>query len=196
LQNKSKKGLLDIASAPAPCPFATFYLPSETRDFPKSHLVPGVAEGRQRDMATNPIPREYHSVTPFISIANVPQFIDFAKRAFGAQERSRIEKPDGSVMHAEIKIGDSIIMLGDSIPGQPTSTATLYLYVENADLVYESAINAGATSIERPRDMFYGDHAGGVKDPGGNQWWIATHIEDVGDEELNRRAAEWSAKHE
>jgi PhnB protein len=145
-------------------------------------------------MATDPIPRGYHSVTPFLAIQNVPQFIEFAKRAFGAKEIQRLEKPDGSVMHAEIRIGDSIIMVGDAGPGQTPSKATLYLYVDNADLVYENAINAGATSVERPRDHFYGDHAGGINDPSGNQWWIATHVEDVPEEVLRKRAVEWEAQ--
>lgn len=141
----------------------------------------------------NPIPKGYHSVTPFLAIKDVAQLIDFAKRAFGATELSRFEKPDGSIMHAELKIGDSIIMLGDVSPGQPPSRATLYLYVEDADAVYQQALNAGATSVQKPADQFYGDHTGGVTDPGGNQWWIATHVEDVPMDELKRRAQKMSA---
>jgi PhnB protein len=136
----------------------------------------------------NPIPKGYHSVTPFLAIKDVAQLIDFAKRAFGATELSRFEKPDGSIMHAEIKIGDSIIMVGDVSPGQPPSRATLYLYVEDADAVYQQALKAGATSVQKPTDQFYGDHTGGVTDPGGNQWWIATHVEDVPMDELKKRA--------
>src|SRR5687768_12866634 len=116
-------------------------------------------------MPTNPIPNGYHSVTPFLAIKDVAQLIDFAKRAFGATERSRFEKRDGTIMHAELQIGDSIIMLGDLNPGQPPATATLYLYVEDADSVFEQAIRAGAKSIQQPTDQFYGDHTGCVTDP-------------------------------
>jgi len=139
-------------------------------------------------MATKPIPEGYHSVTPFLAIKDVAQLIDFAKRAFGAKEVSRLEKSDGSIMHAEIRIGDSIIMLGDVPPGQEASTATLYMYVEDADTMYKRALDAGARSIQRPTDQFYGDHAGGVIDPGGNRWWVATHVEDVSEDEVRRRA--------
>ncbi len=139
-------------------------------------------------MATDPKPKGYHSVTPLLSIKDVAQLIDFAKRAFGATEISRFEKPDGTIMHAEIRIGDSMIMLGDVAPGQPPTKAILYLYVDNADATYQQAIQAGATSIQKPVDQFYGDHSGGVTDPGGNQWWIATHVEDVPMDELKRRA--------
>lgn len=142
-------------------------------------------------MATNPKPNGYHSVTPFLAIKDVDQLIDFAQRAFGATEVSRLEKSDGSIMHAELRIGDSIIMLGDVSPGMEPSKATLYVYVEDADSVYKQALQAGATSIQKPTDQFYGDHAGGVTDPGGNSWWIATHVEDVSPEELKRRAEEW-----
>jgi len=139
-------------------------------------------------MPTNPIPKGYHSVTPFLAIKDVAQLIDFAKRAFGATEKSRFEKRDGTIMHAELQIGDSIIMLGDLNPGQPPTKATLYLYVADADSVFQQAIRAGAKPIQQPTDQFYGDHTGCVTDPGGNQWWIATHVEDVPMDELKRRA--------
>jgi len=142
-------------------------------------------------MATNPKPKGYHSVTPFLAIKDVAQLIDFAQRAFGATEVSRLEKSDGSIMHAELKIGDSIIMLGDATAEKDVSKATLYLYVDDADAMYKQALQAGAKSIQKPTDQFYGDHAGGVIDPGGNNWWIATHVEDVSPEELKRRAEEW-----
>lgn len=146
-------------------------------------------------MATNPKPKGFHSVTPFLQIQDAAQLIDFARRAFGATELSRVEKRDGSIMHAKIMIGDSIVMLGDVSPGSKPSTATLYVYVDDADTIYKKAIDAGATSIEKPMDQFHGDHVGGVTDPGGNSWWIATHFEDVSPEEMKRRAEEWEREH-
>jgi PhnB protein len=145
-------------------------------------------------MATNTIPKGYHTVTPFLAIQNVDQLIQFAQKAFGATVVSRLEKSTGAVMHAELKIGNSMIMLGDVSAGQPPSKATLYLYVDDADAVYKQALQAGAKSIQNPTDQFYGDHAGGVTDPGGNQWWIATHIEDVPEDELKKRARKWESE--
>lgn len=136
----------------------------------------------------NPIPQGYATVTPFLCVANASQLIDFLKRAFAAQVTFRMDRPDGAVAHAEVKIGDSKVMIGQPEPGQETQ-AMLHLYVPDTDAVYARAMAAGATSIREPADQFYGDRSGGVRDISGNQWWIATHVEDVAPEEMERRMA-------
>ncbi len=136
----------------------------------------------------NPIPHGYATVTPFLCVADAAKLIDFLKQAFGAELTFRMDRPDGAVAHAEVKIGDSKLMIGQPVPGQETQTM-LHLYVPNTDAVYARAMAAGATSIREPADQFYGDRSGGVRDFAGNQWWIATHIEDVAPEEMERRMA-------
>lgn len=140
-------------------------------------------------MAVKPIPEGYHTVTPYLVVPGVAKLIDFLEQAFGAQEKERHARPDGAIMHAEVKIGDSIVMMGEPMGEFKAIPAALYLYVEDVDAVYKRALEAGATSVMEPADQFYGDRNGGVKDPAGNLWWIATHIEDVSPEELARRAA-------
>src|SRR5206468_3698463 len=114
-------------------------------------------------------------------------------KAFDAKEIHRSEMPDGTVMHAEVRIGDSVVMLGETRDASSATPACLYMYVPDVDAVYARAVQAGGVSISEPRDQFYGDRSGGVKDACGNQWWIATHKEDVPADELARRAA--SQKH-
>jgi uncharacterized glyoxalase superfamily protein PhnB len=109
------------------------------------------------------------------------------KQAFAAEEIQRMSQPDGSIAHAEVRIGDSRVMLGEASGEYESIPAMLHLYVEAADIVYERALQAGATSVRELADQFYGDRIGGVKDSFGNQWWIATHIEDVSPAELVRR---------
>jgi len=149
----------------------------------------------------NPIPDGYHTVTPYLIIKGAAAAIDFYKRAFGAVELFRMGGPEGKVGHAEIKIGDSPIMLADENPemealspqtigGTPFS---IMLYVEDVDAMFKQAIAAGGEQIRPVADQFYGDRTGGLKDPFGFQWWIATHVEDVPPEELERRAK--AAKH-
>lgn len=115
--------------------------------------------------------------------------IDFLKQAFEAKETERHSRPDGTIMHAEVKIGDSVIMMGEPMGDFKPMPGSIYLYVKDTDATYRKAIQAGAVSIMEPADQFYGDRSAGVKDPLGNFWWIATHIEDVPPEELARRAA-------
>jgi len=141
-------------------------------------------------MAVKPIPDGYHTVTPYLLVRGVRELIEFTKKAFGASEVRRMGPPDGPVMHAEIKIGDSRIMMGEASGEWQPMPASLYLYVEDCDSMYRSAIAAGGTSINEPRDEFYGDRMGGVKDPSGNTWWIATHKEDMSEAEMARRSAE------
>ena len=139
-------------------------------------------------MPVKPIPEGFHSVTPLVSVKGAALLIDFIKKAFGATEISRFPAPDGSVMHAEIKIGDSIIMLGETMEGFPSTSMSLYVYVKDADSIYQAAVKAGGESLESPKDQFWGDRVGTIKDFAGNKWMIATHVEDVSSEELERRA--------
>jgi uncharacterized glyoxalase superfamily protein PhnB len=138
-----------------------------------------------------PIPDGYHTITPYLVVDGAEKIIRFVKDAFGAQNvHEPTMRPDGKIMHAELKIGDSIVMISDaSERAQPTSVM-LYVYVPNVDAVYQKALKAGATSVMEPADQFYGDRSGGVKDAAGNQWFIGTHVEDVSPAELKKRAAE------
>ena len=140
-------------------------------------------------MSVKPIPEGHHSVTPYLVVDDAGRLIDFLKLAFQAVEMHRMQGPDGRVRHAEVKIGDSMVMIGEAQGQWKAMPCALYLYVENADVVYRQALKAGATSLMEPADQFYGDRPGGVIDPCGNQWWIATHIEDFSNEEIARRAA-------
>jgi uncharacterized glyoxalase superfamily protein PhnB len=138
-------------------------------------------------MAVKPIPEGYHTVTPYLVVPRVGQLIDFLKQAFGAEEIQRTTRPDGSIGHTEVRMGDSRIMMGEAGGEFPPMPAMLHLYVEDADGFYRRALQAGATSLREPEDQFYGDRMAGVKDKFGNQWWIASHIEDVSPEEMARR---------
>ena len=145
-------------------------------------------------MSVKPIPDGYHSVIPYLVVQGAAALIDFLRHAFDATEKERHAWPDGSIMHAEVKIGDSVIMLGEARGEWKPMPASIYLYVNDADATFKKAIKAGATSIMEPADQFYGDRHGGVKDQCGNFWWIATHIEDVPPEELQRRMEEYIKK--
>jgi uncharacterized glyoxalase superfamily protein PhnB len=161
----------------------------------RKHKKP-VAKKRTAPKAkkVQPIPKGYHSVTPYLIVNGAANLIEFAKKAFGAKELQRHAMPDGKIAHAEIQIDDSRIMIAD--PLKETTTAMLHLYVKNVDAVYKTAIEAGATSVREPADQFYGDRGSGVKDPFGNTWWIATHIEDVTPAEIERRAKAKMQEHQ
>jgi PhnB protein len=135
-----------------------------------------------------PVPAGYHTVTPYLAVPDAQSLVDFMLKVFDAKEREIIRTPNGQIRHAEVQIGDSIIMLGPTSSTYGTAAATLYVYVDDADARYQKALAAGATSISEPADQFYGDRHAGVKDTNGISWWIATHIEDVPPEELARRA--------
>jgi len=129
-------------------------------------------------MAVKPIPDGYHSVTPYLLVQAPEKLIDFVKASFGAEEMLRMPGPDGTgVSHAEVRIGDSVVMMGQPADGT-MMPAAIYLYVADADAIYQRALKAGGESTEEPNDTFYGDRRAGVKDPCGNLWWIATHIKD------------------
>jgi PhnB protein len=147
-------------------------------------------------MAIKHIPEGYHSVTPYLIIKGAAAALDFYQRAFGAVEIMRMPAPDGRVAHAEIKIGDSIIMLADEYPEMGYRSAqtlggscvNLMIYVERVDEVFKQALAAGAKEKQALKDQFYGDRSGTLEDPFGQQWTIATHVEDVTPEEMDRRA--------
>lgn len=152
-------------------------------------------------MAVKTIPDGYHSVTPYLIIAGAAEAIDYYKKAFGATELLRMPAPGGKIGHAEIKIGDSPIMLADEFPemgykspqtlgGSPVS---IMIYVEDVDTVFNQAVAAGG-KVQRPlKDQFYGDRTGTLEDPFGHVWHVATHKEDVSAEEMERRAKAASA---
>ena len=138
---------------------------------------------------TKPIPDGYHTVTPYLTVRDAMKVIDFLKQAFGAKlTHEVIKRPDGSIMHAEVLIGDSRIMIAEESEMAKATTSTLYIYVPDVDSVFQQAAKAGGQTIMEPSDMFYGDRSGGVKDPSGNSWFIATHKEDVDTQELQKRA--------
>ena len=142
-----------------------------------------------------PIPEGFNAVTPYLIVKGAADAIEFYKKIFGATERMRMPAPDGKIGHAEIQIGDSIIMLADESPeadarsprtvgGSPVS---LLLYVENVDRTVDRAVAAGAKILRPVEDKFYGDRMGGIEDPFGHLWYVGTHIEDVSPEEMKRR---------
>jgi PhnB protein len=150
--------------------------------------------------AAKAIPEGYRTVTPTLTLDNAAQSIDWYKKAFGAEEKSRSVGPDGKILHAEIKIGDSIIMVNDVMMGMKGprafggSPAGLWLYVENSDALFKRAVDAGA-KVEMPLDnQFWGDRGGCVSDPSGYHWWIATHTEDLKQSEIKQRAEEFFKK--
>jgi len=140
----------------------------------------------------NPIPAGYATVTPYLCVADAAKLIEFLKQAFDAQLLFKMDGPGGGIMHAEMKLGDSRIMLGQPEPGKETN-AMIHLYMPDTDASYKRALAAGATSVREPADQFYGDRSAGVRDQFGNQWYIATHVEDVSEEEMGRRMAKLKA---
>jgi len=147
------------------------------------------------------VPEGYHTVTASITCKDAARAIEFYKNAFGATERMRMQSPDGRVSHAELQIGDSVIFLGDEFPGMSAApnrealpSASIYLYVEDADATFNQAVSAGAQPSMPVTTMFWGDRYGKVVDPFGHYWGVSTHVEDVGGEEMERRAKEWMAE--
>jgi PhnB protein len=147
-------------------------------------------------MAVKPVPDGYHTVTPYLTVDDAAGAIEFYERAFGAKERVRMDTPDGQIGHAELEIGDSLVMLSDALPqftARPPkelggTTASVFLYVEDVDAVTKQAVDAGATVTMEVADQFWGDRFGAVTDPFGHLWSIATHVEDVPPEEMAERA--------
>ncbi|MFN2556782.1 MAG: VOC family protein [Nitriliruptorales bacterium] len=145
-----------------------------------------------------PVPAGYPRVTPYLCVDSCSEAINFYSNVFGARERMRMPAPDGKIGHAELELGDSVIMLSDEYPemgvrspksigGTPVS---LHVYVEDVDAVFNQALQAGATVLREVEDQFYGDRSGQLEDPFGHRWSVATHVEDVPPEEMDRRMAE------
>lgn len=124
---------------------------------------------------TNYIPEGFHTVTPYLVGSGTARLMEFLKQAFDAQETFRMARPDGTIGHASMRIGDSMVEMADPMESGKAMPSALHLYVPNADELYRRAINAGAKSLHEPRDMDYGDHEGSIQDPSGNDWYIATH---------------------
>jgi len=145
---------------------------------------------------TQPIPEGYHTLTTYLTVENAAEAIDYYKNVFGAKERIRMEAPDGKIGHAELEIGDSLLMLSDAFPGAtsrpPTelggTTAGAFMYVDDVDAVVKRAVESGATITMEIADQFWGDRFGSISDPFGHLWSIATHVEDVPPDEMAERA--------
>ncbi|HEV7365024.1 MAG TPA: VOC family protein [Gemmatimonadales bacterium] len=147
----------------------------------------------------NPIPQGYHTVTPSLMVRGAAQALDFYRTAFNAEETLRMPGPDGKIMHAEFRIGDSVMMLGEEMPdmggkspqslgGSPVS---FFIYLENVDEAWQRAINAGAKEVMPLADMFWGDRAGCVDDPFGHHWWLAQHVADLTLDEIKKGQEEF-----
>lgn len=151
---------------------------------------------KEEDMSVKPIPEGYHTATPYLAVDDAAEALEYYKKAFGAKERGRMAAPDGKIGHAEIQIGDSLVMLSDPFPQASTrtpkelggTTASVFLYVENVDAFVQRAVDAGATVSMEVADQFWGDRFGTITDPFGHSWSVATHIEDVPPEEMAERA--------
>ena len=145
---------------------------------------------RKKQRGVQAIPEGFHSVTPYLIVDGASRLIEFLENAFDAKLTDKTMTPDDRVMHATVRIGDSLIMLSDTMEGMQTQLGMLFLYVDDVDDTFKNAIDAGGNQLREVRDEFYGDRAGSVKDEWGNTWWVATHIEDVSPAELKTRAQE------
>lgn len=149
------------------------------------------------------IPKGYHTVTPSICVVGADKAIEFYKKALGAEEVMRFPGPDGLIMHAEIRVGDSLIMLADEMPEQGSRSpkhyggtpVSFFVYTENVDAAWKRAVDAGATQIMPLADQFWGDRTGCLQDPYGHQWWLAQHVQDLTPEELQKAAEAFFAQH-
>jgi PhnB protein len=147
-------------------------------------------------MPPKPVPEGYHTLTPYLAVDDASEAIEYYKEAFGAKERVRMDTPDGKIGHAELEIGDALLMLSDPFPQASTkppkeiggTSASVFMYVEDVDAVVKKAVEAGASVTMEVADQFWGDRFGTVTDPFGHVWSIATHVEDVPPEEMAERA--------
>jgi uncharacterized glyoxalase superfamily protein PhnB len=145
-------------------------------------------------MPVKPIPDGYPAVTPYLMVPEAARFIDFLSTVFGARVTEQLKRPDGKIGHTEVRLGDSLIMLSEASDDHPATPVMLHFYVEDVDAAFARAVKAGGTVVAEPTEQFYGDRSGGVKEPCGNTIWIASHVEDVAPDELQRRAAQAMAK--
>lgn len=139
-------------------------------------------------MSTHHVPAGHGTVSPYLVTKNAEAVIRLLEGAFGGHEIHRSSRPDGTIQHAEVKIGDSVVMLGEACGEFPAMPCMVHVYVPDCDATYRRALDLGAASLREPASQLYGDRSAGVSDAGGNQWWIATHEEDVSPEEIERRA--------
>ena len=138
-------------------------------------------------MAVKPVPEGYHTAVPYLIVNDADKLLAFLKTAFNGKVKEEHRTPDGKVMHADVIVGDSHIMMGQASEKYGAMPGSILLYVPDCDALYNAALKAGAKSIQEMQNQFYGDRSGGVEDPTGNTWWISTHVEDVSPEELARR---------
>ena len=138
-------------------------------------------------MAVKPIPENYPRVSPYLIVKNVEKTMDFIQYVFDGKVLEKMKTPNGSVNHGEISIGDSVIMIGRATESHEPQNVMLYIYVDDTDAAYKRALEKGAESVMEPADQFYGDRNAGVKDKDGISWWMASHVEDISPEELQRR---------
>ena len=141
-------------------------------------------------MSVKPIPQGYENVIPFLNCTGADKVIEFCKEVFGAKVDGISKSDDGSIMHASIHIRDSAVMLSEGSEKFPASPTMMYVYVDDVDAIYKKGLAAGGTSLREPTNEFYGDRSCGIKDSAGNQWWIASHVEDISHEEMLRRQKE------
>ena len=147
-------------------------------------------------MAVKYMPDGYNNVSPYLVVEGADKLIDFMSAVFGAKERFRLPGPGGAIGHAEMQLGDSVVMLGDSgtTDDNRIQTAMVHVYVDDCDATFKAAIGAGATQERELQTMFYGDRNGAVRDPFGNVWFISTHVEDVSPDEMEKRSKEFLAQ--
>jgi PhnB protein len=150
-------------------------------------IDPNGDKAKEVTVTVNYIRPGHRTVTPYLVVSGLAGLVQFLQQAFEAEETDRTMRPDGTIMHSEVRIGDSMIMMGEATPGSRNWPAMIHLYVPDADAAYRQALEAGATSVQEPVDEFYGDRTAAVEDRFGNQWWIATYREQVPPEELARR---------
>jgi PhnB protein len=152
--------------------------------------VPDANHSAEADDVIRPVPEGYRAVTSWIISRDTARLLDFVKEVFGAEVIARVPNEDGTIGHAEFRIGDSIVMAFDAKEGWPDTPGFFRLYVEDGDAVYRRALEAGAVSVTEMTDLFFGDRVGRVRDPQGNVWWIQARVEEVDPEELEKRAGE------
>jgi PhnB protein len=186
------KAAAKVPSAGTPIPYAKISKRQPNRTGGQAlSTIPKLTEITMASKV-KPIPVGYHTITPYLIVEGADKLIDFTQRAFGAEfDHEPAKRPDGKIMHATLKIGDSMLMVAEASEHAKATSVMLYLYVPNVDAAYQMALKAGATSVMEPADQFYGDRSGGVKDATGNQWFFGTHIEDVSPAEMKKRTAEF-----
>ncbi|HZQ07649.1 MAG TPA: VOC family protein [Anaerolineae bacterium] len=144
----------------------------------------------ENKIKNNPAPLGYSTVSPYLMVESVEKQLEFLKNVFEAEITEVLRNPEGHVWHGEARIGDTLVMMGRAQKEYPAISSMLYVFTENVDQVYQRALDQGATSINEPKDQFYGNREAGVRDPQGNIWWIAHEIEKVSDDEAERRLVE------